>query len=115
MEVKATAKTLRIPPRKARLVLDLIRGKDVEEAAAILRFTPNFMDSIYIRPPVACQKRGMNTVLFDTIANCLHGLVILHVERMVPEWMQLTDPNRPSCPIFMEIRYLGIGKFASSA
>ena len=27
MEVKATAKTLRIQPRKARLVLDLIRGK----------------------------------------------------------------------------------------
>lgn len=41
MEVKATAKTLRIPPRKARLVIDLIRGKDVAEAAAILRFTPN--------------------------------------------------------------------------
>ncbi len=34
MEVKATAKTLRIPPRKARLVLDLIRGKNAEEAAA---------------------------------------------------------------------------------
>lgn len=42
MEIKATAKTLRIPPRKARLVMDLVRGKDVEEAAAILRFTPNF-------------------------------------------------------------------------
>lgn len=41
MEVKATAKTLRIQPRKARLVLNLIRGKDVEEAAAILKFTPN--------------------------------------------------------------------------
>ena len=41
MEVKATAKTLRIPPRKARLVIDLIRGKDVAEAAAILRVTPN--------------------------------------------------------------------------
>ena len=41
MEVKATAKTLRIPPRKARLVLDLIRGKDVNEAAAFLKFTPN--------------------------------------------------------------------------
>lgn len=41
MEVKATAKTLRIQPRKARLVLDLIRGKDVEEAAAILKFLPN--------------------------------------------------------------------------
>jgi large subunit ribosomal protein L22 len=41
MEVKATAKTLRIPPRKARLVIDLIRGKNADEAAAILRFTPN--------------------------------------------------------------------------
>ena len=41
MDVKSTAKTLRIPPRKARLVLDLIRGKDVVEAAAILKFTPN--------------------------------------------------------------------------
>ena len=41
MEVKATAKTLRIQPRKARLVLDLIRGKDVEEAKAICKFTPN--------------------------------------------------------------------------
>lgn len=41
MEVKATSKTLRIPPRKARLVLDLIRGKNAEEAAAILKFTPN--------------------------------------------------------------------------
>ncbi|MGM9948424.1 50S ribosomal protein L22 [Floccifex sp.] len=41
MEVRATAKTLRIQPRKARLVLDLIRGKSVEEAAAICKFTPN--------------------------------------------------------------------------
>lgn len=41
MEVKATAKTLRIPPRKARIVIDLIRGKEVAEAAAILKFTPN--------------------------------------------------------------------------
>ena len=42
MDVKSTAKTLRIPPRKARLVLDIIRGKNVEEAAAILKFTPNY-------------------------------------------------------------------------
>ena len=41
MEVKATAKTVRIAPRKVRLVLDLIRGKDADEAAAILKFTPN--------------------------------------------------------------------------
>ncbi len=41
MEVRSTAKTVRIAPRKVRLVLDLIRGKDAEEALAILKFTPN--------------------------------------------------------------------------
>ena len=41
MEAKAVAKYIRISPRKARLVVDLIRGKGVEEAEAILRFTPN--------------------------------------------------------------------------
>ena len=40
MEVKAVAKTVRIAPRKVRLVLDLVRGKDVNEALAILKFTP---------------------------------------------------------------------------
>lgn len=35
MEAKAIAKGLRIPPRKARLVVDLVRGKDVVEAARI--------------------------------------------------------------------------------
>ena len=37
MEAKAIAKGLRIPARKARLVVDLVRGKSVEEADTILR------------------------------------------------------------------------------
>jgi large subunit ribosomal protein L22 len=41
MRVSATAKFIRISPRKVRLVTDLIRGRPVEEAAAILRFLPN--------------------------------------------------------------------------
>ncbi|MCL1816219.1 MAG: 50S ribosomal protein L22 [Clostridiales bacterium] len=41
MEAKAVAKYIRVSPRKARLVVDLIRGKSVDEAEAILRFTPN--------------------------------------------------------------------------
>ena len=40
MEANATAKYLRIAPRKARLVVDLIRGKSVREAEAILKFSP---------------------------------------------------------------------------
>ena len=39
MEAQAIAKTVRITPRKARLVVDLIRNKDVAEAQAILKFT----------------------------------------------------------------------------
>ena len=38
-EAKAIAKSIRIAPRKARLVVDLIRGKKVGEAIAILRHT----------------------------------------------------------------------------
>lgn len=41
MRVSATAKYIRISSRKVRLVTDLIKGKPVEEAAAILRFLPN--------------------------------------------------------------------------
>lgn len=41
MEVKAISKTVRTSPRKARLVVDLVRGKGVNEALAILRLTPN--------------------------------------------------------------------------
>jgi len=38
----ARARFVRTSPRKARLVADAIRGKDVKEALAILQFTPNF-------------------------------------------------------------------------
>lgn len=39
-EVKAVAKTVRIAPRKTRLIIDLIRGKNVGEARAILMNQP---------------------------------------------------------------------------
>ncbi len=39
MEVKAHAKMQRIAPRKAKLVIDLVRGKSLEEAIVILKNT----------------------------------------------------------------------------
>ena len=36
----ATAKYVRISPRKVKIVIDLIRGKSVKEAEAILTYTP---------------------------------------------------------------------------
>jgi large subunit ribosomal protein L22 len=40
MEAKATVRFVRISPLKARRVVDLIRGRQVEEARRILRFSP---------------------------------------------------------------------------
>ena len=40
MEVRALATDQRVSPRKVRLVLDLIKGKPVEEALALLEFLP---------------------------------------------------------------------------
>ena len=40
MEARAKLTTARIAPRKVQIVLDLIRGKDVETAMAILKHTP---------------------------------------------------------------------------
>lgn len=40
MQAKAQARYIRIAPRKVRLVIDLIRGKQVGEAISILRHTP---------------------------------------------------------------------------
>ncbi len=39
MEAIATLKYLKVSPQKVRLVADLVRGKKVDEALSILRFT----------------------------------------------------------------------------
>ena len=40
MEAKAFARQIRISPQKARLIADLVRGKDVATAINTLRFMP---------------------------------------------------------------------------
>lgn len=61
MQAKAVARNVRIAPRKARLVIDLIRGKSVEEAFAILRFTPRAASPI------------IEKVLKSAVANAEHN------------------------------------------
>ncbi len=41
MEARAVAKYVRISPRKMKPITDLVRGKNANEALAILKFTPN--------------------------------------------------------------------------
>ena len=45
-EAKATLKFARISPRKVKIVADLIRGKDVNEALSIVKFTPKASSEI---------------------------------------------------------------------
>ena len=65
-EARAVAKFVRIAPRKVRIVMDLIRGKDVAEAFAILKFTPKrgskFIEKV-LRSAVANAENNfeMNT------------------------------------------------------
>jgi len=40
MEVRAVAKDIGVSPSKVRPLVDMVRGKKVDEALAILRFTP---------------------------------------------------------------------------
>jgi large subunit ribosomal protein L22 len=40
MEIKAISKNTGIPPRKARLLVDMVRGQKVEHALDLLKFMP---------------------------------------------------------------------------
>ena len=41
MEVRAIVKDTRISPRKVRLLVDMVRGRGVDEALTMLRFMPS--------------------------------------------------------------------------
>ncbi|MBD0384616.1 50S ribosomal protein L22 [Paenibacillus sedimenti] len=61
MQAKAILNHARIAPRKAQLVIDLIRGKAVGEAIAILRHTPKAASPI------------LEKLLNSAIANAEHN------------------------------------------
>jgi large subunit ribosomal protein L22 len=61
MRTKATARYIRVPASKARLVLDLVRGKSAGEALSILQVTPR------------AAARLAEKVLRSAIANAEHN------------------------------------------
>ena len=78
MQAIAKAKYARITPRKARLVVDLLRGKKVDHALAILDFTPRAASKVVINllksaVANASQKEGMdvNTLMVKSV--CVDG------------------------------------------
>lgn len=65
MEAKAIAKTVRIAPRKVRLVVDLVRGKSVAEAAAILRLTPKASSVVVEKVLKSAAANAVNNLKMD--------------------------------------------------
>ncbi|MBT4504080.1 MAG: 50S ribosomal protein L22 [Gemmatimonadetes bacterium] len=60
MEARAVLKQIGMPATKVRQIVDLVRGKPVEEALSLLRFSPR---------PVA---KLVEKTLRSAIANCLN-------------------------------------------
>jgi large subunit ribosomal protein L22 len=61
MLTKAVARYIRVSPRKARLIADLVRGKTVSEALAILQYSPQV------------AARHIEKVLRSAVANAEHN------------------------------------------
>jgi large subunit ribosomal protein L22 len=70
MEARATAKFIRVSPQKARLVVDLIRGKNAGEAINILRFTKKRVSGQIekvLRSAIANAEQKSETVDVDRL------------------------------------------------
>jgi len=70
MEVRAMARYIRVSPRKARLVCDAVRGKDVREAMAILRFLPQKSADIVAKVVKSATANAENN--YDLDADTLY-------------------------------------------
>jgi large subunit ribosomal protein L22 len=71
MRTRATARYIRVPASKARLVLDHIRGKSVGEALATLQYTPK------------AAGRLIEKVLRSAIANAEHNHQVRNLDDLL--------------------------------
>jgi large subunit ribosomal protein L22 len=65
MEGKAIAKSVRISPIKARLVIDLIRGKNVDEAVTILENRNKKSSGIILKVLNSAVANAVNNFSLD--------------------------------------------------
>ncbi len=92
MQAYAKARFVRTSPRKARLVIDAIRGKDTKEAQAILKFTPNF------------AARLIEKVLNSAVANAENN------HHMDAENLKVATATVDGGPMMKRLRYAPMGR-----
>lgn len=92
MEVKAIAKGVRISPKKARPVINMVRGKSADEALAILNFTPS---------PIA---RTISRVVKSAVANAENNY------QMAPSDLVVTKAFVDEGMTMKRMRFAGRGR-----
>jgi large subunit ribosomal protein L22 len=65
VEAKAIVKYVRISPRKVRQVVDLIRGKKLNEALAILRYTPKRASEVVTKVVKSAAANAENNLQME--------------------------------------------------
>src|SRR5579872_4287010 len=73
MEARAVARFVSMAPRKVRSVIDLVRGKPIDEAVAILQYLPN------------AGAEHVLKVLNSAVANAEHNLELNRNDLRVQE------------------------------
>lgn len=71
MEARAAARHVRVSPRKARITADLVRGKSVEDAVEILRFS----------------KKGASRPIGKVVVSAMHNLAEKFTHPVEPKEM----------------------------
>ena len=66
MEARAEHKFARISPRKVSIVCDLIRGKDVKTAEALMQHTPKAASELMIKVLKSAVANAENNFHMDT-------------------------------------------------
>ena len=91
-EVRAEAKWVRSSPRKARLVVDHIRGKDVAEARAILAYTPR------------AASKAWSKLLESAVANAEHN------HELIGEELRILSVHADEGPTLKRFRPRAMGR-----
>jgi len=65
MEVRAVAKDTGISPRKVRLLVDMVRGKKVDEALSMLKFAPSPLARVVAKVVKSAAANAENNFQMD--------------------------------------------------
>ena len=119
MAARAVARFVRVTPRKARFVVDAIRGKNVHDALAILQFTPNAAARIVeklLKSAVANagqKEAGKAAGLYVSRAFADQGFAFRKVEPRA--MLRHGIMKRRTCHVTIEIDEMGARKAGKAA